>query len=790
MTGSVPIGFAQALWLLLRLQVIRFGRQMIGGFRFFRPKPAAPKRAATRGKLRRNWLIGGLVALSTCFAFVNLGYQTLSNIEQSMGSVPVSVSQPRPAKATKTTRRTPLPAAAGFTQALNVLKGTILITCLFLFAAMLLAISNGELTRPDWDLEWLATLPLPLSTLLSARIFARSISSPMGLSALLPFLSVVAWKSGYGYTAPLMGLAATIPLLVIAATAQTICDTGLRLRLGPSQLRNFQALVAIGAVAALYLAISPGMPSKNGLVLGWAYTLPAWAFWTPPGLAIQAITSTAPLWTAQAFGLLLAEALLLAALGVLLLNYQLRSGVVAAGVRESGRREAVRKAKGGPASRVLLTPIQARELRLLGRDRNFLVQTMVMPVVLVGAQIFLNGSGAALFSGLNQHPEHIAALAFGTAAYALMFSAFQTLNAEGQALWILYCVPQTLASVLRQKAALWAVVCLIYPLAIFGAAIAVSGAVSLQLLGVAALVLLGIPVFATIATSLGVFACDPLSQNVQRRVKVSYTYLYLLLSSFYIYSVYANSFWQRLSLLILTALLALALWQKARDQLPFLLDPAASPPARVSVSDGLIAALLFFVLQSVVMIFRSLAVETLTGFDLLIAFSIAGAATFAIMRLTFWRLHSEGVPRTFGPGTPAALLWGVLGGLAAAAVALLYLKLLPLMSLFQQAGETAALGQEDKLLIAILAICAAPIFEEFIFRGLIFGGLRRSMGLAASVLGSAAIFAIVHPPPSVIPVFGLGIATALIYSRTRLLIGPMAAHAAYNAIVVGYQLLP
>ncbi len=30
------------------------------------------------------------------------------------------------------------------------------------------------------------------------------------------------------------------------------------------------------------------------------------------------------------------------------------------------------------------------------------------------------------------------------AAYTLMFSAFQTLNAEGQALWILYCVPQSL----------------------------------------------------------------------------------------------------------------------------------------------------------------------------------------------------------------------------------------------------------------------------------------------------------------------------------------------------------
>jgi ABC-2 type transport system permease protein len=35
-----------------------------------------------------------------------------------------------------------------------------------------------------------------------------------------------------------------------------------------------------------------------------------------------------------------------------------------------------------------------------------------------------------------------------------MFSAFQALNAEGQALWILYTVPKSLPSILREKALL------------------------------------------------------------------------------------------------------------------------------------------------------------------------------------------------------------------------------------------------------------------------------------------------------------------------------------------------
>jgi membrane protease YdiL (CAAX protease family) len=81
------------------------------------------------------------------------------------------------------------------------------------------------------------------------------------------------------------------------------------------------------------------------------------------------------------------------------------------------------------------------------------------------------------------------------------------------------------------------------------------------------------------------------------------------------------------------------------------------------------------------------------------------------------------------------------------------------------------------------------VFEEFIFRGLVFGGLRGLLGLQASVLASAAIFALVHPPVSVIPVFGLGVATALVYERTRILLGPVVVHAVYNAAIIAYQWL-
>jgi ABC-2 type transport system permease protein len=89
--------------------------------------------------------------------------------------------------------------------------------------------------------------------------------------------------------------------------------------------------------------------------------------------------------------------------------------------------------------------------------------------------------------------------------------------------------------------------------------------------------------------------------------------------------------------------------------------------------------------------------------------------------------------------------------------------------------------------LAAIAVPAAPVFEEFIFRGLIFGGLRRSLGVVPATLASAAIFAIIHPPNAVIPVFVMGVCAAVIYERTRMLAAPMLVHAVYNATMLGLQ---
>ena len=139
-------------------------------------------------------------------------------------------------------------------------------------------------------------------------------------------------------------------------------------------------------------------------------------------------------------------------------------------------------------------------------------------------------------------------------------------------------------------------------------------------------------------------------------------------------------------------------------------------------------------------------------------------------------------------GVSRALLWGIAGGAAAALVGVVYLQIVLPMDLFST-GRHAVRPSDPMAAVALaaMAVTAAPFFEEFIFRGLVFGGLRRSLGPAVSAVASAAIFAVVHPALSVIPVFVMGVCAALVYERTRMLAAPILVHAIYNAAVIAFQ---
>ena len=156
-------------------------------------------------------------------------------------------------------------------------------------ASLLVTIGSGELAKPEWDLEWLITLPVRSDTLLWARLAERSIVNPSGVLALIPACIAIAWFSGLRWSAPLIGVLAAWPLLLLAALVRTLIDTGLRLRMRAAQLRNLHAVISVLSIITMYLAVSIGLKGKSDFMLRIAASMPDWLLYTPMGLTVRAI---------------------------------------------------------------------------------------------------------------------------------------------------------------------------------------------------------------------------------------------------------------------------------------------------------------------------------------------------------------------------------------------------------------------------------------------------------------------------------------------------------------------
>jgi membrane protease YdiL (CAAX protease family) len=79
----------------------------------------------------------------------------------------------------------------------------------------------------------------------------------------------------------------------------------------------------------------------------------------------------------------------------------------------------------------------------------------------------------------------------------------------------------------------------------------------------------------------------------------------------------------------------------------------------------------------------------------------------------------------------------------------------------------------------------APVFEEIVFRGLLFGTLRRRFGWPVSAVASAAVFAGAHGYGALgfASVFWSGVLWAWIYEKTGSLLPGVLAHSLNNALV-------
>ncbi len=96
-------------------------------------------------------------------------------------------------------------------------------------------------------------------------------------------------------------------------------------------------------------------------------------------------------------------------------------------------------------------------------------------------------------------------------------------------------------------------------------------------------------------------------------------------------------------------------------------------------------------------------------------------------------------------------------------------------------------NREAAFLLAAFGILVAPLVEEIIFRGFIFGAVETAWGVSAAIWSTALLFATIHIPQlrggtsQILTILIVGLVLSWVRWRTGSMAPPYFVHLAYNA---------
>ncbi len=133
-------------------------------------------------------------------------------------------------------------------------------------------------------------------------------------------------------------------------------------------------------------------------------------------------------------------------------------------------------------------------------------------------------------------------------------------------------------------------------------------------------------------------------------------------------------------------------------------------------------------------------------------------------------------------------LWG-LGGYCVALPIVVVVSLINQQLWRGQGGSNPllkfVLEGQDPLALGIFfftAAIAAPLFEEFLFRGFLLPSLTRYFPVWGAIVISSFLFAVAHLSLSeILPLFTLGVVLGVVYTRSRNLLASMLLHSLWNS---------
>lgn len=113
----------------------------------------------------------------------------------------------------------------------------------------------------------------------------------------------------------------------------------------------------------------------------------------------------------------------------------------------------------------------------------------------------------------------------------------------------------------------------------------------------------------------------------------------------------------------------------------------------------------------------------------------------------------------------------------------------PAQEAVRMVRDTLIAGRWDTFLVfCLLAVVAAPLVEELLFRGLLLRWIQGRWGTTVAVLVSSVLFGLWHGNLAAsLPLAVVGVVLALLYVRTGNLWAAIWLHAGFNAIMLGME---
>ena len=200
---------------------------------------------------------------------------------------------------------------------------------------------------------------------------------------------------------------------------------------------------------------------------------------------------------------------------------------------------------------------------------------------------------------------------------------------------------------------------------------------------------------------------------------------------------------------------------------------------------------------------QSVGKEAELSLELLMTNGLLNIAILCFFVMMFvWR--GENVVEMFGlsrlNGRGIAIWGGVVGVLAIPLVMIVGLVsnglLIPkLGELPPQPVVAAFMDNSDlvfRLAMLVMVVVIAPVFEEVLYRGYLYGVSKRFTDRFFAVVFSSSVFALVHSGMiTVIPIFTLAVFLALAYELSGCLVVPIVIHMLFNlANVIGMLWFP